>query len=83
MAFLLAEGAAQRRLGQGPRGRAASLLRFLYLQGLTPRPLAAAVPPVAGWRDTGVPKAIPAGDVQRLLDSCDRRDPIGSATTRS
>jgi integrase/recombinase XerD len=24
-----------------------------------------------------VPKAIPAGDVQRLLDSCDRRDPVG------
>ena len=58
-------------------GELRSLLRFLYLQGLTPRPLAAVVPPVAGWRDTGVPKAIPAGDVQRLLDSCDRGDPIG------
>jgi integrase len=49
----------------------------LYLQGLTPRPLGAAVPPVAGWRDTGVPKGIPAGDVQRLPGSCDRQDPAG------
>ena len=77
-AFLLAES---RRLSVGSvRGRVGelrSLLRFLYLQGLTPRPLGAAVPPVAGWRDTGVPKGIPAGDVQRLLDSCDRQDPAG------
>ena len=78
-AFLLAES---ERLSvgsvKGRVGELRSLLRFLYLQGLTPRPLAAAVPPVAGWRDTGMPKALPAGDVQRLLDSCDRADPIGS-----
>jgi site-specific recombinase XerC len=78
VAFLLAES---QRLStgsvKGRVGEVRSLLRFLYLQGLTPRPLAAVVPPVAGWRDTGVPKAIPAGDVQRLLDSCDRGDPAG------
>jgi integrase len=78
VAFLLAEG---QRLSVGSvKGRVAelrSLLRFLYLQGLTPRSLATVVPPVAGWRDTGVPKAIPAQDVQRLLDSCDRGDAIG------
>jgi site-specific recombinase XerD len=78
VAFLLAES---ERLSvgsvKGRVGELRSLLRFLYLQGLTPRPLGAAVPPVAGWRDTGVPKAIPGGDVQRLLDSCDRGDPIG------
>ena len=77
-AFLLAES---RRLSvgsvKGRVGELRSLLRFLYLQGLTPRPLGAAVPPVAGWRDTGVPKGIPVGDVQRLLDSCDRQDPAG------
>ncbi len=76
--FLLAES---ERLSvgsvKGRVGELRSLLRFLYLQGLTPRPLGAAVPPVAGWRDTGVPKGIPAGDVQRLLDSCDRQDPVG------
>jgi len=78
VAFLLAES---QRLSvgsvKGRVGELRSLLRFLYLQGLTPRPMAAAVPPVAGWRDTGVPKAIPAGDVQRLLDSCDRQNPVG------
>jgi site-specific recombinase XerD len=78
VAFLLAEG---QRLSVGSvKGRVAelrSLLKFLYLQGLTPRSLSTVVPPVAGWRDTGVPKAIPADDVQRLLDSCDRCDPIG------
>jgi len=78
VAFLLAES---ERLStgsvKGRVGEVRSLLRFLSMQGLTPRPLAAVVPPVAGWRDTGVPKAIPAGDVQRLLDSCDRGDPIG------
>jgi site-specific recombinase XerD len=78
VAFLLQESD---RLSIGSvKGRVAelrSLLKFLYLQGLTPRPLATVVPPVAGWRDTGVPKAIPAANVQRLLGSCDRSDPIG------
>ena len=32
---------------------------------------------MAGWHDTGVPKAITANDVQRLLDSCDISDPAG------
>ena len=78
VAFLLQESD---RLSVGSvKGRVAelrSLLKFLYLQGLTPRPLATVVPPVAGWRDTGVPKAIPAADVQLLLGGCDRSDPIG------
>ena len=40
-------------------------------------PLAAAVPPVAGWHDTSVPAGPSAADVQRLLDGCDRNDPAG------
>ena len=76
--FLLQESD---RLSVGSvKGRVAelrSLLKFLYLQGLTPRPLATVVPPVAGWRDTGVPKAIPAADVQLLLGGCDRSHPTG------
>ncbi len=62
------------------KGRVAelrSLLRFLYLTCRTPVPLAIAVPPVAGWHDVGVPVAVTASDVQRLLDSCDRSTPIG------
>lgn len=78
VAFLLAEsGRLSVGSVKGRVGELRSLLRFLYLQGVTPRPLATVVPPVAGWHDTGVPKAIPAADVQRLLRSCDRSDPMG------
>jgi site-specific recombinase XerD len=63
--------------GKGRVAELRSLLRFLYLSGLTPLPLATAVPPVAGWRDTRVPLGIAAGDVQLLLDGCDRSSPEG------
>lgn len=76
--FLLVESA---RVSVGAtKGRVAelrSLLRFLYLKGLTPTALVSAVPPVAGWHDTGIPSGLAVGDVQRLLDSCDRTDPGG------
>lgn len=77
VAFLLRE--SQRVSVGSAKGRVAelrSLLRFLSVRGLTPRLLTTAVPPVAGWRDTGLPKALPAGHVQLLLDSCDRSDPV-------
>ena len=54
-----------------------SLLRFLHLSGRIPRPLAAAVPGVAGWRGGSLPRAVAAGDVARLLASCDRRRKVG------
>ena len=67
-----------------------ALLKFLYVAGLAPQPLVTLVPPVAGWHDTGVPKANPAADVQRLLDSCDRptrsvsaADGVGQRATES
>jgi site-specific recombinase XerD len=63
------------------KGRVAelrSLLRFLYLKGLTPLALATGVPPVAGWHDTTVPKGIAAEDVQRLVNSCDRNSSGGT-----
>ena len=76
--FLVRECA---RLNVGAaKGRVAelrSLLRFLYLTGSTTLPLATAVPPVAGWRDTRVPLGIAARDVQLLLDSCDLSSPDG------
>ena len=62
------------------KGRVAelrSLLRFLHLRGLTPTALASAVPPAAGWHDTGIPVGLAAADVQRLLDGCDRASPTG------
>lgn len=54
-----------------------SLMNFLYLRGYTPTSLADAVPHAAAWRDTGRSRALPAADVKRLLDSCDRRIAAG------
>jgi site-specific recombinase XerD len=71
--FLLAE--TQRCSVGAAKGRVAemrSLLRFLFVTGRTPVLLAGSVPPVAGWHNTGIPPVLPAGSVQRLLDSCDR-----------
>lgn len=78
-AFLLRECA---RVSAGSaKGRVAelrSVLRFLYLQGITPLRLGTAVPPVGGWRfATLPPPTMSAGDVQSLLDSCDRSSPVG------
>ena len=54
-----------------------SVLRFLRLEGLVATDLAAAVPPMAGWRDTTLP-SVPAGlDVSALVASCDRSQPAG------
>lgn len=77
-AFLLRECA---RVSSGSaKGRVAELravLRFLYLQGLTPMRLGSSVPPVGGWRLATVPPTISPEDVARLLDSCDRTTLIG------
>ncbi len=76
--FVLAECA---RVSRGAvKGRITelrSLLRFLYLRGLTPMTLAPAVPAVAGWRDTAIPQTLTAADVQALIDSCDRSRTAG------
>lgn len=53
------------------------LLAFLYVEGELERPLVAAVPSVAGARLCGLPKRLAPGDVQRLLDGCDRSTPAG------
>jgi len=54
-----------------------SFLRYLEIEGLTRPGLLAAVPSIAGWELTGLPRAISAADVGRLLGSCDRRRPAG------
>lgn len=54
-----------------------SLLSFLHLEGWVPVPLAPAVPSVAGWRLSGLPRALDAAMVARLLESCDRSTPLG------
>jgi site-specific recombinase XerD len=70
--FLLAE--ASRVSVGAAKGRVAemrSLLRFLFLTGRLDRDLAASVPPVAGWRDQGIPRGAKAPEVERLLAACD------------
>jgi site-specific recombinase XerD len=54
-----------------------ALLRFLHLEGVLDRSLAGAVPSVAGWRLSGLPKRLEPGQVDALLDSCDRSTVIG------
>ena len=54
-----------------------SLLRYLHLRGVTPVSLVCAVPAVAGWRGGSLPRALPGGQVERLLGSCDRRRRVG------
>ncbi len=77
-AFLLRECA---RVSAGSaKGRVAelrSVLRFLYVHGVTRLRLGTAVPPVGGWRFAGLPATMTAADVQVLLDGCDRRTPVG------
>lgn len=54
-----------------------SLLRFLLIEGLVATDLAAAVPPVAGWRDTGLPSTLAGLDVPALAAACDLSSPAG------
>lgn len=54
-----------------------SLLRFLFVTGRIGADLTAAVPSVAGWRDTSLPHALEPGRVRALLACCDRRRVVG------
>jgi integrase/recombinase XerD len=50
-----------------------SLLTWLHVEGAVGEPLAGAVPAVAGWRLTGLPRGLEPEQLRRLLASCDRR----------
>jgi integrase/recombinase XerD len=54
-----------------------SLLRWLHLSGQMPASVASAVPSVAGWRLSSMPKGLEPGELRRLLASCDRRTSTG------
>ena len=54
-----------------------ALLRFLYVAGYTPTPLADAVLAGPGWRDSGTSRALEEVEVTRLIASCDRRSAAG------
>lgn len=54
-----------------------SFLCWLHLSGQAPGSLADAVPSVAGWRLSTLPKGLEPGQLRRLLTSSDRRTPTG------
>jgi site-specific recombinase XerD len=58
-------------------GALRSFFRFLLVRGEITTDLTGAVPSVADWRLSTVPKGIDPRDVRRLLKSCDRRTPTG------
>lgn len=72
--------------GDGRRGRAwastlvsglRSLLVFLHVTGRVPVSLAAAVPSVASWRLSSLPRGLDRDHVERILNSCDRHAVVG------
>src|ERR1019366_6785966 len=54
-----------------------SVLRFLHLTGEITAPLVDAVPKMAAWRLSALPRALEPVQVARLLASCDRRTALG------
>jgi integrase/recombinase XerD len=55
-----------------------ALLRFLHVAGYVPVSLAASLPTAPNWTGRGaVAPVLDAGQVERLLESCDRRTPAG------
>jgi len=54
-----------------------SFLRFLRQRGAIKTDLAAALPGVAHWRLSHIPKSLPPEQVEQLLRSCDRGTPSG------
>lgn len=72
--------------GDGRRGRAwastlvsglRSLLVFLHVTGRVPVALAAAVPSVASWRLSSLPRGLDREHVERIIASCDRATAVG------
>ncbi|HUC14480.1 MAG TPA: site-specific integrase [Acidimicrobiales bacterium] len=54
-----------------------AFLRFLHLSGRTQFSLAPAVPAVAGWRGSSLPRALAPAQVAALLSSSDRTTAVG------
>ena len=54
-----------------------SFLRHLYRRGDLRADLARAVLPVMHWRRSGLPRALPPGQVERIIESCDLRTATG------
>ncbi|MGP4104900.1 site-specific integrase [Nonomuraea sp. KM90] len=54
-----------------------AFLRFAHVTGRTAVPLAGAVPAVASWRLSALPRGPPAAEIELLLAGCDRNTATG------
>lgn len=54
-----------------------AFLRFAHATGKTTVPLAGAVPAVASWKGSELPRGLKAAEIERLLAGCDRGTAIG------
>ena len=54
-----------------------AFLRFAHATGRTAVPLAGAVPAVASWRLSGLPRGLKAAEIEMLLAGCDRGTAAG------
>ncbi len=54
-----------------------SFLRYAFVEGLVTHRLDMAVPTVANWRASALPRALEAGVAERLVGACDRRTAVG------
>jgi integrase/recombinase XerD len=52
-------------------------LRHLTIEGKCPVGLNYALPSLAGWSQQGVPRCLPAADVETLIAACDPMDKVG------
>jgi site-specific recombinase XerD len=53
-------------------------LRFLIAEGQCATGLEGAIPVLAHWRLSSLPRYLPAEEVERVIASCDRTSPIGT-----
>jgi site-specific recombinase XerD len=54
-----------------------AFLRFLIATGRCPIGLDASIPKLAEWRLSTLPRYLPPGDVERIIDACDNSGAIG------
>jgi integrase/recombinase XerD len=52
-------------------------LRYLVAEGKCPAGLEGAVPTLAMWRLSALPRYLPAADIERVIAACDRETPVG------
>jgi integrase/recombinase XerD len=76
-AFVVAYGRTRPKSVKRMVSALRSLLGFLHVEGLIAQSLGTAVPAVAGWTQTGLPKALSADQVAALLGSCDETTGTG------